>query len=94
MKYPRLILKQHEELSLLQILNALDYQLSLSNLSGVVTGAHIHRCSMETNGPMVATLNIGGKLAGTSTSTSAGSGSVMTSLLWVALLLLMILKVL
>lgn len=59
--------------------SALDYQISLSNLNGLVTGAHIHRGSVGTNGPVVATLNIGGTFAGASASTSAGGGSGMTS---------------
>jgi len=59
--------------------STLDYHLSLSNLNGVVSGAHIHRGGVETNGPIVATLNIGGTFAGTSASTSGGGGSTMTS---------------
>ena len=55
--------------------NTLDYQLSLSNLNGVVTGAHIHRGTMGTNGPIVASLNIGGgTFAGALASASAGDG--------------------
>ena len=64
--------------------NALDYELSISNLNGIVTGAHIHRGSVGTNGPIVADLkNIGGSssaFAGASASASAGNGgSTMTS---------------
>lgn len=65
--------------------NALDYELSISNLNGIVTGAHIHRGSVGTNGPIVADLkNIGGgsssAFAGASASASAGNGgSAMTS---------------
>jgi CHRD domain-containing protein len=57
--------------------NALDYELSISNLNGIVTGAHIHRGSVGTNGPIVADLkNIGGASA----YASAGNGgSAMTS---------------
>ena len=55
--------------------DALDYQISLSNLNGVVTGAHIHRGSTGTNGPVVANLNIGGAFA----SASAGDGSASAS---------------
>src|SRR5919202_1808917 len=50
--------------------DALDYQISLSNLNGVVTVAHIHRGSAGTNGPVVANLNVGGAFA----SASAGGG--------------------
>jgi Cu/Zn superoxide dismutase len=56
--------------------DALDYQLSLSSLKGVVTGAHIHKGSGGTNGPVVANLNIAG--ASAAASASAG-GSAMTS---------------
>jgi hypothetical protein len=59
--------------------DALDYQLSVSNLNGVATGAHIHRGSAGTNGPIVANLNIRGTFAGASASASAGGGSAMTS---------------
>ena len=55
--------------------DALDYRLSVSNLNGVVTGAHIHRGSSGTNGPIVANLNIGGAFA----SASAGDGAATTS---------------
>jgi len=57
--------------------DALDYQLSLSNLNGVVTGAHIHRGSTGTNGPVVANLNVGGAFA--SASAGGGGGSAATS---------------
>jgi hypothetical protein len=61
--------------------DALDYQLSVSNLNGVATGAHIHTGSTGTNGPVVANLNIRGTFAGASASASAGGsdGSAMTS---------------
>jgi CHRD domain len=55
--------------------NALDYRLSVSNLNGVVSGAHIHRGSAGTNGPIVANLKIGGTFA----SASAGDGGASTS---------------
>jgi hypothetical protein len=55
--------------------DSLDYQLSVSNLNGVVTGAHIHRGTAGTNGPVVANLNIGGAFA----SASAGGGAATTS---------------
>ncbi|MFL6404808.1 MAG: CHRD domain-containing protein [Nitrososphaeraceae archaeon] len=59
--------------------DVLDYQLSVSNLNGVATGAHIHRGSAGTNGPIVANLNIRSTFAGASASASAGGGSAMTS---------------
>ncbi|MFL6359903.1 MAG: CHRD domain-containing protein [Nitrososphaeraceae archaeon] len=59
--------------------DVLDYRLSVSNLNGVATGAHIHRGSAGTNGPIVANLNIRGTFAGASASASAGGGSAMTS---------------
>jgi hypothetical protein len=60
--------------------DALGYQLSVSNLNGVVTAAHIHRGSAGTNGPIVANLNIRGTFAGASASASAGGdGSATTS---------------
>ena len=41
---------------------------------------HIHKGSVGTNGPVVATLNVGGAFAGALASTSdGGGGSVMTS---------------
>jgi len=55
--------------------DALDYRISVSNLNGIVTGAHIHRGSAGTNGPIVANLNIGGTFA----SASAGDGGATTS---------------
>jgi hypothetical protein len=60
---------------------ALDYQISLSDLNGVVTGAHIHKGSAGTNGPVIANLNTGNAFAGAlaSTSGSGGSGSTSTS---------------
>ena len=61
--------------------NMLDYQLSISDLNGVVTGAHIHKGSIGTNGPVVATLKTGNTFAGASASTSGtdGGGSTSTS---------------
>jgi Cu/Zn superoxide dismutase len=65
--------------------DALDYQLSLSNLNGAVTGAHIHRGSAGTNGPIVANLNIAGASAasasagGRSATTSTSTGGTITS---------------
>ena len=61
--------------------NTLDYQLSISNLNGAVTGAHIHKGSIGTNGPVVATLKTGNTFAGASASTSGtdGGGSTSTS---------------
>jgi hypothetical protein len=59
--------------------SALDYQISLSDLNGVVNGAHIHKGSVGTNGPVVATLNVGGAFAGASASSSSSGGSHMTS---------------
>src|SRR6185312_3218718 len=53
---------------------ALDFQISLSDLNGVVTGAHIHRGSIGTNGPVIATLNTGNAFAGALAYT-LGSGS-------------------
>ena len=32
-------------------------------MNGVVNGAHIHKGSIGTNGPVVATLNVGGAFA-------------------------------
>lgn len=61
--------------------STLDYQLSISDLNGVVTGAHIHKGSIGTNGPVVATLKTGNTFAGASASTSGtdGGGSTSTS---------------
>src|ERR1041384_1114838 len=61
--------------------NMLDYQLSISDLNGVVTGAHIHKGSIGINGPVVATLKTGNTFAGASASTSGtdGGGSTSTS---------------
>jgi len=59
---------------------ALDFQISLSDLNGVVTGAHIHRGSIGTNGPVIATLNTGNAFAGALAYTlGSGSGSTSTS---------------
>ena len=55
--------------------DALDYRLSVSNLNGVVTGAHIHKGTAGTNGPIVANLKVGGTFA----SASAGDGGASTS---------------
>jgi hypothetical protein len=61
--------------------STLDYQFSISDLNGVVTGAHIHKGSIGTNGPVVATLKTGNTFAGASASTSGtdGGGSTSTS---------------
>jgi hypothetical protein len=61
--------------------STLDYQLSISDLNGVITGAHIHKGSIGTNGPVVATLKTGNTFAGASASTSGtdGGGSTSTS---------------
>jgi hypothetical protein len=61
--------------------STLDYQLSISDLNGVVTGAHIHKCNIGINGPVVATLKTGNTFAGASASTSGtdGGGSTSTS---------------
>ena len=61
--------------------STLDYQISISDLNGVVTGAHIHKGSIGTNGPVVATLKTGNTFAGASASTSGtdGGGSTSTS---------------
>ena len=59
--------------------DALNYQISLSNLNGVVTGAHIHRGSAGTNGPVVANLNVGGAFASASAGGSGGSAATSTS---------------
>ncbi|HEY7571499.1 MAG TPA: CHRD domain-containing protein [Nitrososphaeraceae archaeon] len=59
---------------------ALDYQISLSDLNEVVTGAHIHRGSVGTNGPIIANLKIGNVFAGALAYTlGSGSGSTSTS---------------
>ena len=50
--------------------SVLDYQISLSDLNGVVNGAHIHKGSVGTNGPVVSTLNVGGAFAGAAASSS------------------------
>jgi uncharacterized membrane protein YgcG len=55
--------------------DGLDYRLSVSNINGLITGAHIHKGSATTNGPIVANLNIGGTFA----SASAGNGGASTS---------------
>ena len=57
--------------------DGLNYQISLSNLNDVVTGAHIHRGSAGTNGPVVANLNVGGAFA--SASAGGGGGGAATS---------------
>src|SRR5689334_17971376 len=59
--------------------STLDYQLSISDLNGVVTGAHIHKGSIGTNGPVVATLKTGNTFAGASASTSGTDGGGSTS---------------
>src|SRR5690242_5189072 len=58
----------------------LDYDLTLTNLNGVVTGAHIHMGRPGLNGPIVADLNapgLGGAAA--ASSSSSGGGTAMTS---------------
>jgi hypothetical protein len=60
----------------------LDYDLTLTNLNGVVTGAHIHMGKPGVNGPIVADLNapgLGGAAAASSSSSSSGEGTAMTS---------------
>jgi hypothetical protein len=57
----------------------LDYQISLSNLNGVVTGAHIHSGGSGTNGPIVANLNVHGAFASASAGAGGGGGSATTS---------------
>jgi hypothetical protein len=60
--------------------STLDYQLSISDLNGVVSGAHIHKGSVGTNGPVVANLKTGNTFAGASASFSGtGGGSTSTS---------------
>ena len=59
--------------------DALDYQISLSNLNGVVTGAHIHRGSAGTNGPVVANLNVGGAFASASAGGGGGGGAATST---------------
>jgi Cu/Zn superoxide dismutase len=56
----------------------LDYQISLSNLNGIVTGAHIHSGGSGTNGPIVANLNVHGTFASASAG-GGGGGSASTS---------------
>jgi CHRD domain-containing protein len=60
----------------------LDYDLTLTNLNGVITGAHIHMGKPGVNGPIVADLNapgLGGAAAASSSSSSSGGGTAMTS---------------
>ena len=58
----------------------MDYQITISDLNGVVSGAHIHKGSLGTNGPVVATLRTGNTFAGVSASSSSnGDGSTSTS---------------
>jgi len=71
--------------------DAVDYQISLSNLNGIVTGAHIHSGGSGTNGPIVADLNVHGAFAsasaggggegggGASATTSTSTGGTITS---------------
>lgn len=54
--------------------DAVDYQISLSNLNGIVTGAHIHTGGSGTNGPIVANLNVHGAFASASTGGVSGGG--------------------
>lgn len=58
--------------------DAVDYQISLSNLNGIVTGAHIHSGGSGTNGPIVANLNVHGAFASASAG-GGGGGSATTS---------------
>jgi Cu/Zn superoxide dismutase len=58
--------------------DAVDYQISLSNLNGIVTGAHIHSGGSSTNGPIVANLNVHGAFASASAG-GGGGGSATTS---------------
>ena len=58
--------------------HTLDYDLTLTNLNGVVTGAHIHMGKPGINGPIVADLNIPSTSAAAASSSSAG-GNAMTS---------------
>ena len=58
----------------------MDYDLTLTNLNGVITGAHIHMGKPGVNGPIVADLNapgLGGAAA--ASSSSSGEGTAMTS---------------
>jgi Cu/Zn superoxide dismutase len=59
--------------------DAVDYQISLSNLNGIVTGAHIHSGGSSTNGPIVANLNVHGAFASASAGGGGGGGSATTS---------------
>ena len=59
--------------------DTVDYQISLSNLNGIVTGAHIHRGSTGTNGPIVANLNVHGAFASASAGGGGDGGSATTS---------------
>jgi hypothetical protein len=59
--------------------DAVDYQISLSNLNGIVTGAHIHSGGSGTNGPIVANLNVHGAFASASAGGGGGGGSATTS---------------
>jgi len=59
--------------------DAVDYQISLSNLNGIVTGAHIHRGSAGTNGPIVANLDVHGAFASASAGGNGDGGSATTS---------------
>jgi hypothetical protein len=58
--------------------DALNYDLTITNLNGAVTGAHIHMGVRGNNGPIVANLNTPGTSAA-SASSSSGQGSAMTS---------------
>jgi hypothetical protein len=60
----------------------LDYDLTVTNLNGMITGAHIHMGKPGVNGPIVADLNapgLGGAAAASSSSSSSGEGTAMTS---------------
>ena len=59
--------------------SALDYHICLSNLNGVVTGAHIHRGGSNTNGPIVANLNVRGAFASASAGGSGGGSATIST---------------
>jgi CHRD domain len=60
--------------------DALDYNIDLTNLNGVVIGAQIHMGTPGANGPIVADLNTPGTdAAAAASSSSSGGVSAMTS---------------
>jgi hypothetical protein len=59
--------------------DALDYNIDLTNLNGVITGAQIHMGTPGANGPVVADLNTPGTDAAAAASSSSGGVSAMTS---------------